>query len=117
MRYRKLSADRDYTFGQGIGNFFVDQVEAPAQAVLTRLLLLRGEWFLDIDDGTAWATRVLGKYTGSTYDPEIQGRIAGTPNVLQIRRYESINNGETRELSVRAEIDTVYGATIVQGVL
>lgn len=112
-----MSADRDYTFGHGIDDFFVDEVAAPAQAVLTRLMLLRGEWFVDTDDGTAWATRVLGRNTGSTYDPEIQSRIIGTKDVRGLIRYESINNAETRELTIRAAIETTFGIITVQGTL
>ena len=104
----------DYVFGQGLTDFWIDQREAPAQAVLTRLKLLKGEWFIDLDDGTDWATRVLGRNTGSTYDPEIQARIAGTKQVTQIAQYESINHTDTRQLVVRALIDTAYGRVLAE---
>ena len=52
MRYRKLDAAGDMTFGNGIGAFYVDIPEAPAQAVMTRLRMEQGEWFLDAKAGT-----------------------------------------------------------------
>jgi len=114
MRYRKITADGDYTFGQGLANFWVDVREAPAQAVRSRLLLLKGEWFADQSDGTAWSTRVLGRNTMSTYDPELQGRIAGTQKVTGIQQYESVVDPNTRRLTVRARISTAYGEIQVQ---
>lgn len=114
MRYRKLSASGDYTFGQGLANFYVDQREAPAQAVLTRLRLLKGEWFADLTAGTDWATRVLGKYTISTYDPEIQQRIIGTRGVTALQEYQSQVDPQTRALRVSTRISTVYGETQIE---
>lgn len=114
MRYRKQTASGDYTFGQGISNFWVDQREAPALAVLTRLRLLKGEWFVDQTAGTDWATRVLGKYTVSTYDPEIQQRIIGTKGVTALQEYQSTVDPQTRALRVSTRISTVYGETQIQ---
>ncbi|WP_083331557.1 hypothetical protein [Brucella inopinata] len=39
MRYRKLDENDDYVFGGNLASFFIDQPEAPAQAVKTRLML------------------------------------------------------------------------------
>lgn len=114
MRYRKLSPTGDYTFGQGIANFWVDRREAPAQAVMTRLRLLKGEWFADTSEGTDWATRVLGKYTISTYDPEIQQRIVGTKEVTALQEYQSLVNPDTRALRVSTRISTSYGEVRIQ---
>ena len=109
MRYRKLDANGDYSFGQGGNDFWRDVREAPAQAVMTRLRLYLGEWFLDTSDGTAWNTRVLGRYTGTLYDPEIRGRILGTEQVAGITAYESRTDPQTRRLVIRATISTAYG--------
>lgn len=113
MRYRKLSADGDYTFGEGLRDFYVDSVEAVSQAVLTRLRLFQGEWFVDTADGTPWQTEVLGEQTRSTYDMAIRTRILGTPGVEQIDSYESDLDGNTRRLSVTCAITTAYGQTTI----
>ncbi len=115
MRYRMLDANGDYSFGQSSANFYINQVEAVAQAVRTRLSLWLGEWFLDTSDGTAWATEVLGKYTQLAYDAAIRARILGTTGVTEITAYSSVFDGNTRALTITATIKTAYGtADIVE---
>jgi hypothetical protein len=68
MRYRALSADGDYTFGQGSKNFLVNSAAAAGQAVLTRLRLMKREWFLDNTEGTPYSDEILGTGTKALYD-------------------------------------------------
>jgi hypothetical protein len=115
MRYRKLDADGDMTFGRGPLNFWKDVPDAPAQAVKTRLGLWLGEWFLDRNAGTPYNTQVLGKYTGSTRDVVLRARMSGTIGVRSILTYGSQLNRETRVFSVQAKIDTIYGPAAIEG--
>lgn len=117
MRYRKLSATGDYVFGGQQADFYKDVPEAVGQAALTRLRLLRGEWFLDKTAGTPWSTEVLGKYTNSTYDAAIRQRILGTQGVVEIASYSSSVDTEKRHLSVSVTINTIYGPTTVEATL
>ncbi|MDT6962900.1 hypothetical protein QTN24_15475 [Cupriavidus sp. SZY C1] len=117
MRYRKLSGTGDYVFGGQQADFYKDVPEAVAQAVLTRLRLLRGEWFLDKTAGTPWSTEVLGKYTNGTYDAAIRQRILGTQGVREIVEYSGTVDTEKRHLSVVARINTIYGPTTVEATL
>ncbi|MFP3756782.1 hypothetical protein SB751_23100 [Cupriavidus sp. SIMBA_020] len=117
MRYRKLSATGDYVFGGQHADFYKDTPEAVGQAVLTRLRLLRGEWFLDKAEGMPWSTEVLGKYTNGTYDAAIRQRILGTQGVQQITAYSSSLDTQKRALSVTATISTIYGTTTVEATL
>lgn len=115
MRYRKLDANGDYTFGQGDGAFLVESPEAVAQAAQTRLGLWAGEWFLDTTEGTPYATEILGAGTQETYDIAIKERIINTPGVVSIDAYASVLDG--RALSVGVSISTRYGATSFNRVL
>lgn len=117
MRYRKLSVTGDYVFGGQQADFYKDVPEAVGQAVLTRLRLLRGEWFLDTTAGTPWSTEVLGKYTNGTYDAAIRQRILGTQGVKEIVAYSSTVDTEKRHLSVSVTINTIYGTTTVEATL
>lgn len=110
MRYRKLDADRDMTFGSGPDNFYRDTPEAVAQAVGTRLRLISGEWFLDIAEGVPYQTNVLGTGTRQSADPTIRDAILNTEGVTGLTDYGSTFNPETRTYSITATIDTVYGA-------
>lgn len=112
MRYRKLSADGDYTFGQGQSNFYIDVPDAVGQAAKTRLLLMAGEWFLDVEEGTPYGTDILGAHTQATRDDAVKNRIMKTEGFLRLAAYQSLVSG--RNFSVQAVIDTIYGETPVE---
>jgi hypothetical protein len=114
MRYRKLTEDGDYSFGAGQLDFYRDVPEAVGQAAITRLLLWLGEWFLNIDEGTPFMQGILGKHSEEVANITIQDRIEGTEGLVNIEQYESVLDPDNRGLSVRAEINTIYGPTVVQ---
>lgn len=107
MRYRKLTSSGDYSFGQGNANFWINVPDAPAQAVKTRLLLITGNWFLDITEGTDYAGKILGKNTASSRDLELKDRILGTAGVQALLGYNS--SLVLRDFVVQAQVQTVYG--------
>jgi hypothetical protein len=117
MRYRKLDADGDYTFGLGAGGFLVDSPACVAQAVQTALLLVQGEWFLDTTVGVPWPTKILGYGTTPVYDLTIKEAILGVEGVTSITSYSSSLNPATRKLTVTADIVTQFGATTVNAVI
>lgn len=117
MRYRALDANGDSTFCSGFTQFLVNNAAAVAQAVLTRLGLETGEWFLDTSEGTPYSTEILGTGTQTLYDLAIQDRILGTEGVVSIVNYSSSFNGNTRALTVAAQINTIYGATEINTTL
>lgn len=112
MRYRGLDpVTGDMQFGLGVGPWLVNSPEAVAQAVRTRLLLIRGEWFLDKTEGTPWTTEILGVRTAGLYDKAIRSAILDTDGVSEITAYASqlVNRG----LNVQATITTIYGAVTI----
>lgn len=113
MKYRKLDAEGDYSFGRGPTDFLVDVPEAVAQAVGTRLRLYLGEWFLDTTEGTDWFGSVLGKYTVYKRDAEMRSRIAGTQHLTTIDKFNSTVDPQTRAYSATVEVSTDFGSTIV----
>lgn len=117
MRYRALDTNFDSTFCSGQTRFLVNTPDAVAQAVRTRLLLLQGEWFLDVTEGTPYATQILGAGTQATRDVAVQNRILGTQGVSAITAYSSSVDPKTRRFSVSATIDTIYGQTTITQVL
>lgn len=117
MRYRRLDSNGDMQFGNQQSDFYRDIPEAPAQAVITRLRLLAGEWYIDIAEGTPYQGGVLGKYTSNTAEPVIRDRILNTEGVTAILSYDWNFDADSRKYSAEVRIDTLYGETIVQGVL
>lgn len=108
MRVRAFDANGDYRFG-GLNQFFVDTPEGVAQAILTRLQLNTGEWFLDSDEGTDYHGSILGYGTQGLRDVEVQRRILGTPGVKEIVEYSSSFDERSRAFSVNTRVATLYG--------
>lgn len=106
MRYRAQSDTGDYVF---LGNspFFIDTPDAVAQAVLTRLRLNAGEWFIDDRVGFDLSL-VLGNNTQNSRDLEVQRVILGTQGVTQMVSYSSQVTPD-RRFTVNATVDTLYG--------
>lgn len=117
MRYRKLDANGDYTFGHGQLDFYRDAPETVAQAVLTRLRLWAGEWFLDFTDGTPYQAGVLGKHSETEANIVMRERILDTQGVLSLISFSSSLNRDTRQYQIAATIDTVYGTTKLNEIL
>lgn len=109
MRYRKLTTDGDYSFGNGLFNFWIDVPDAVAQAVKTRLGLWTGEWFLDVDEGTPWLISVLGKHSQTQADVTIQDRVNNTQGVVGIENYSSALDADLRRFAVTMTVNTIYG--------
>jgi hypothetical protein len=113
MKYRRLDENGDYVFGKGDLNFYTDVPEAPAQAVLTRLKLIQGEWFIDTSAGTPYQSQILGMGRLATYNFAIQQRIVNTLGVTELVDYASSFNAATRKVMVVASIETAYGTATV----
>jgi len=113
MRYRRLSSAGDYVFGGGQGDFYIDQPEAVAQSVMTRLSLWQGDWFADLSQGTPWATQVLGERTRWTRDVVVRNTVDNTEGVADIAEYYSVLNRDTRTFSAAMTIDTIYGRAVL----
>lgn len=101
------------TFGQGQGNFWINQPEAVAQLVMTRLRLDLGAWFYDMSDGTAWKTAVLGERTQQTRDIIVIDRVRSTDGLEQIDSYGSRMDPNERTWDAAMQITTVFGPIAV----
>ncbi|MFC8686309.1 hypothetical protein [Brevibacillus porteri] len=112
MRYRPLE-NGDYTMGKP---FLVDAA-AVGQAIKTRLLLLQGEWWEQLDDGLPLFQNILGTRGDQRelqqVDLLVQERILGTPNVANIVEFQS--SYANRTYSFRGEAETTFGVTIPIG--
>jgi hypothetical protein len=101
VKYRKLDTDGDYMPGVWLEN----TPDTVGQAVKTRLLLWREEWFMNTSEGTPYMQDILGRNTN--YDLQIKSRILGTKGVKEIIDYSS--NVINRALSVTCTLSTIYG--------
>jgi hypothetical protein len=104
-------------FGYQQANFLRDTPDAVAQAVVTRLKLWLGEWFIDQSEGTPYQQAVLGKGTQQSAEPAIRSRILETQGVKSILSFAFAFDGENRIATINATIDTIYGQATVVGIM
>lgn len=108
MLVRKLSDTDDMTYGQGRSNF-IGQSAAVAQAVYTRLRLLRGEWFLDTDAGVPYLQDVTIKPANlSLAESAIKQAIIETDGIKELRAFQLLFDPATRRATVQATVTTDY---------
>lgn len=117
MKYRKQTSRDDFSFGNGLNDFYIDMPEAVGQAVVTRLLLIKGEWFLNTDEGCDYKNNILGKNRVQKAELEIRRVILETEGVVEIDEFFINFNAETRALNVSAKINTVYGVAVINEVV
>ena len=103
-------------YGASQIEFLVDSPAAFAQAVMTRLGLSKGEYFVDTSQGTPWATQVLGVRTQDTRDQALRDRMSGTIGFKSIISYSSELIGNSRKFNVNARLDSIWGEVTITGV-
>lgn len=119
MKYRRLDENWDYVFGHG-KNDYLEGREAVGQAVKSRLLLLYGEWWEDLEDGLPLFERILAS-SGSDENKQavdiiFARRIGDTTGVLNVSWYDSSFDRNKRAYSFSCRVDTVYGELYVSNV-
>ena len=111
MIVRRLDANGDMTFGQGLANFARD-AEAVAQNVRTRLYLILGEWFLNTDDGVPYLEQIFVKPADLALSESIlKARIVDTEGVDELTNFQFIFDRNTRKVTVTGTVSTIYGTT------
>lgn len=100
------------TFGYGQANFAETQ-EATAQKVMTRLYLLRGEWFMNTDAGVPYRQEIGGVKPAPLQFTEavIKQTILETEGVDQITSFELSLNNTNRVVGIAATVTTIFGTT------
>tara|TARA_R110000765_G_scaffold244631_7_gene346873 strand:+ start:5250 stop:5678 length:429 start_codon:yes stop_codon:yes gene_type:complete len=107
MTVRRLDANGDLVTQ---GQQFLNGVQEVEQTVRTRLNLFLGEYFRDVTDGTPWYEQILGKFASlSAAEAALRARIANTPDVIRLTRFDSQFDIQTRKYDVQASILTIYG--------
>ena len=108
MRYRALDEHDDFVLGNG--HAYIEGADAVRQAVLTRLRLLVYEWWEDIEDGVPYWQKIIASRDVKAAQQIIRERIQQTPGVLSILYFDPDWDNENRTLTIRAAIQSSYGA-------
>lgn len=109
ITYRSLGP-----YADPIWSSFVTNADAVAQAVLTRLRLLQGEWWESLADGTPVWQKILGVGGLNSRQAQvsllIQERILGTPYVSGITNVQTSFNSTTRAFTFNCNVQTQFGS-------
>lgn len=115
MKYRKMDENGDYVFGLNEQGFFKDK-EAVAQAILTKIKLLKGEWWEDVTEGTPLFESVLGRNltddSKTAIDLILKDRILSVENVETILTFDSYIDNKSRTYNMQCEVQTNFNETI-----
>lgn len=111
MIYRRLDEDGDMIFGQGKFNY-CESLEAIGQAIKTKLLLLKAEWWEDLEDGTPLFQDIFpqrGDSGRNAVDIIIKTRILEVNGVTNISNFTSSIDSKTRTYSAVITVETTSG--------
>ena len=116
ITYRQVDANGDPIWGQGQANF-VSDIYAVAQAIGTRLKLLQGEWWENVNAGTPVFQSMLG-VGGSGKRPNaisllIVQRILSTPYVRGVSSVVTSYNAATRAFHFSCQVQTAFGTITI----
>lgn len=108
MLTRRLDENGDIVTS---GQQFITNLEAVAQTLETRLKLLSGEYFRDVNDGVDWFGQILAQKTTTvaTIEAIIRQRILRTEYVSALRYFNTDIDLEKRTISITAEVLTDFG--------
>lgn len=95
---------------------FVNDLEAVAQAIATRLKLFTGEWWENRQAGTPVFQSMLGTTNarrGEIVALLLKQRILSTPYVTRVTNVQTSFDAGTRAFRFSAQVETAFGALTV----
>ncbi len=96
------------------GLHFVSGLQAVAQAIRIRILMFRGEWFMNMDIGVPYFDGILGdSFDEATARAAITAAILDAPGVIDVRSLSVELDGATRKLVVSFVAQSLFGDTPV----
>lgn len=117
--YRILDVNGDYQFGKGLQQFTYGAY-AVAQAIKTRLKLLKGEWFENTESGLPLFQQIIGQRGTNIalelIDTVIKERIINTSNVTNIESYTHEYDSLSRRYSFDCVVNTTFGSIEVSDI-
>lgn len=111
MKTRAVDSSGDWEFGRGLQSYRTEK-DALSQNISTRLKSWKNDCFFSMDDGVDWAN-LLDIGTKDLLDLDIKRCLLQTVGVLRIDTYSSTLDTSTREITIVAEVFTVFGTVTV----
>lgn len=120
MKYRMLDTNGDYVLGMGESEFLSGS-EAVAQAIVTHIKLLLGEWWEDVNQGTPLFQSILGKPGSEEHLNSVDNiykamilstELNGEQIIYSIDKYERDYSPTTRIYKFQATVTTIYSESV-----
>ena len=113
MTFRGITADRDWTFGQGRGNYFVRQ-QAVAANIVTTVRSFLHDCFFDMHFGIDWWNLLGTKLPEAKANILLQVRqaIVSCYGVVRINSVEARIDAATRTLTLNFNVDTIFSQNV-----
>lgn len=113
MKYRKLDENGDYTFGNNSFDY-IENDEAIAQAIKTKLYLFYGEWWEDVSLGLPMFQSILGQVSNNNLRQTVILLCAEQINLVEgVTSVDSISvDISARKLGLTIDVTTENGTTV-----
>lgn len=110
MRVRRLDENHDWTFGKGRADY-AGESEGIRQCVITRLLSLYRDWFLDPDSGVHWFDYLKKNPDLRSLEAELKAVVLNTAGVSELTAFGLQLNPDSRKLTVTLSYTDAYTNT------
>lgn len=111
--FRGITADNDWTFGQGRNSYFTKDAAIKAD-VKTALLFFLNDCFFAMTTGIDWWNLLGAKNPVAKENIVIQTRatILSREGVVRVNSVEAAVNPTTRKVTLKYDIDTIYSRNL-----
>lgn len=107
MRTRTLDTSHDWTFGKNQSDYLQGS-DAIKQSVLTAILSVRNDWFLNLNHGIDWVNYINKSSNLALLESDLKGSIIAVEGVYQITNIEINLQREQRKATISVEYTDIY---------
>lgn len=115
MIFRNLDSNGDWTFGNGIGNYLIDDA-AIGLNIKTRILSWLKDCFFDLNAGIDWANRLGSKNQRTLLEIDLRRIVLQSYGVTGIESFNTqlVGRAFTANYTVQTIFSASYAASIKQ---
>lgn len=114
MIFRQLTSTGDWTFGQGVAGYAVQQAAIELN-VRTRLLSWLGDCFFALRDGVDWHSR-LDKGQQAALQSELKSTILQSFGVTGVNTVFIAFDTVSRKFRITYDIQTIYSPSFINSI-
>lgn len=112
MRVRKIDTSHDWCFGQSEADY-LGESDAIKQCILTKILEVRGDWFLGLEKGIDWIN-YLGRSTNlALLEDDLKRAILSVDGVYRIDNILIDLNRQERKAIIQIEYTDIFNRSLV----